>query len=153
MAKGMNIGKSVVINRPANEIFEYLRFVKNQDEFSVWNMRDPEQKVSTQGTDGQPGFIYSWDSKDKSVGAGSQELINLVDGQKIEYELRFERPMKNTSQSFFTINPVSPVQTEVSWNFHGPSKFPMSLFKGIFQKMLGKDMSQSLQNLKEKLEG
>lgn len=46
MGKEMLIEKSIIINRSQNEVFNYLKFSKNQNEFSVWNMKDPNQKVS-----------------------------------------------------------------------------------------------------------
>ena len=148
----MLIEKSIIIDRPKNEVFNYLKYIKNQNQYSVWNMKDPNQKVSEKGTDGTVGFVYSWDSQNKNVGAGSQEIIKLVDDETIEYELRFERPMKNIAQSKFVVSVISNLQTQVIWDFRGPTKFPMSLFSGIFKKMLGKDISKSLENLKKKLE-
>ena len=114
-------------------------------------MADPNQKVSTQGNDGTIGFIYSWDSQNKNVGAGSQEIVELIEGEKIVYKLRFERPMKNVADSQFLLEEISPTQTKVTWDFRGPTKFPMSLFTGFFAKMLGKDLQKSLENLKAKL--
>ncbi|HET8963439.1 MAG TPA: SRPBCC family protein [Chitinophagales bacterium] len=152
MAKDMHIEKSVIINTPKSEVFNFVKLIKNQNQFSVWNMKDPNQKTTEQGTDGTVGYIYTWDSKDKNVGAGAQEIIAIEEGEKIEYELRFERPMKNTAQSKFIFKSISNDQTKVIWDFRGPTKFPMSLFKGLFEKMLGKDLAKSLENLKTKLE-
>ena len=152
MAKEMLVEKSVVINKPLSQVFDYLRYTTNQDKFSVWNMKDPGKKTETRGVDGTVGFIYSWDSKDKSVGAGSQEITSIKEGESIAYKLVFERPMKNVSESGFYLRALSNEQTEVQWKFRGPTKFPMSLFKGLFQKMLGKDMATSLTNLKSILD-
>ena len=152
MAKDMFIHKSIVIDKPRQEVYDYLKFSLNQNKFSVWNMTDPNQKVTTQGKDGTVGFVYTWDSENKNVGAGSQEIKALEEGERIEYELRFERPMKNVAKSEFHLMAINEDQTEVSWDFRGPTKFPMSLFKGIFQRMLGKDLAQSLENLKGVLE-
>lgn len=148
----MVIEKSVVINRSKTDVFNYLKITKNQNNFSVWNMKDPKQKTSEKGMDGTIGYVYSWDSQDKNVGAGSQEIKNIVENEKIEYELRFERPMKNVARSKFVISKISETQTSVSWDFRGPTKFPMSLFSGIFKKMLGKDIAKSLDNLRINLE-
>ena len=152
MASEMIVEKSVVINQPREVIYDYLKFSKNMDHYSVWNMKDPNKKAEYTGTDGTVGFLYRWDSKDKSVGAGTQKITNLVDGARIEYEMNFERPMKNTGTSKFILSEINENQTLVSWDFRGPTKFPMSLFKGIFQKMLGKDLMMSLENLKKILE-
>ena len=152
MAKEMFIEKKVVINRDAHEVYEFLKQTKNQDQFSVWNMKDPAMKKTYNGNDATPGFIYSWDSKDKNVGAGEQEIKNLIEDTRIDYELRFKRPMQNTAQSSFITDKVHNNATSVSWIFRGPTKFPMSLFAPIFKKMLGKQLEQSLQNLKVLLE-
>ena len=152
MAKEMIVEKSIVIGKSNQEVFNFLKITKNQETFSVWNMKDPSKKTTSVGTDGTVGFTYSWDSKDKSVGAGSQKITNLEDGKKIAYELNFERPMKNTGTSGFIIESLGSNESKVTWEFRGPTKFPMSLFAGLFKKMLGKDMAQSLDNLKGRLE-
>jgi hypothetical protein len=115
-------------------------------------MGDPAKKTQTRGTDGNVGFIYSWDSTNKNVGAGEQEITGIVEGNSITYGLRFYRPMKNTATAKFVLNPSGIGSTRVSWSFDSPSKFPMMLFAPIFKKMLGKDMEKSLNNLKGLLE-
>ncbi|MEI6697357.1 MAG: SRPBCC family protein [Bacteroidota bacterium] len=152
MAKAMIVEKSIIIDKPSLEVFNLLRITKNQENFSVWNMKDPNKETTSTGTDGTIGFVYTWNSKKNSVGAGSQKIITLIEGELIEYDLNFEKPMKNTGRSKFVIQSLSNTQTKVIWTFQGPTKFPMSLFKGIFQKMLGKDIIQSLENLKILLE-
>jgi uncharacterized membrane protein len=152
MAKEMIVEKSITINKPSRQVFDFLKITKNQETFSVWNMKDPTKETSSSGIDGTEGFTYSWNSKNKSVGAGSQKIKKLIDGLSIEYELNFVKPMKNTGTSKFIIESISTDQTKVIWDFRGPTKFPMSLFLGSIKKMLGKDISQSLENLKSNLE-
>lgn len=153
MAKEMILEKSIVISKPVQEVYDFLKITRNQETFSVWNMKDPGKATTATGTDGTEGFLYAWDSKDKSVGAGSQQITRLVEGQRIDYALKFERPMKNTGTSAFILESLGAGQTRVTWDFRGPTKFPMSLFAGMIKKMLGKDIVQSLENLKKKLEG
>lgn len=148
----MVIEKKVSIERSVTEVFEFLKETKNQDLFSVWNMKDPNMKKSYSGTDGTAGFIYSWDSQDKSVGAGSQEITRIAPDKMIEYEMRFLRPMKNTASATFLIGKVVGESTLVTWTFKSPTKFPMSLFSPIFKNILGKQLQQSLDNLKALLE-
>jgi hypothetical protein len=152
MPKDMIIEKSVAINKNIETVFSYLKQTSNQDNFSVWNMKDPAMKKTYSGTDGTKGFIYSWDSTDKNVGAGAQEIKGITDNSRIDYELRFERPMKNTGRSSFIVNKISDNETSVTWNFISPTKFPFSLITPIFRKMLGKQIETSLQNLKALLE-
>jgi uncharacterized membrane protein len=151
MATEMIVVKSIIINKPTRDVFDFLKLTLNQEQFSVWNMKDPDKATTTTGADGTEGFVYTWDSKIKDVGAGSQKITKIIDGQQIEYELAFERPMKNTGTSKFIIESEGDNQTRVTWEFRGPMKFPMSLLKGMIEKMLGKDITQSLENLKARL--
>lgn len=152
MAKEMIIEKTVSINRNINDVFSYLKQTKNQDNFSEWNMKDPSMKKEYAGTDGTKGFIYSWDSKDKSVGAGSQEIAHITEPGRIDYQLKFTRPMQNTATSGFVMEKTGENTTSVTWNFQSKSKFPMSLFASFFKKILGKQLKQSLENLRAVLE-
>lgn len=153
MGKQMVIEHSVIINKPLAQVFAYLKITRNQDNFSVWNRSDPGKKMEFVGTDGTVGFIYKWDSPtNKSVGAGEQEIRLIEEGKRIEYELRFFRPMKNVAKSAFMTESIDANQTRVIWGFYSPSKFPMSLMSPFLKKMLGKDMTTSLAELKKVLE-
>jgi hypothetical protein len=148
----MKIEKSTLIARPLPEVFAYLKQTKNQDNFSVWNMTDPSMTKKYKGNDGTVGFIYSWDSTNKNVGAGEQEITVIEEGKRIGYEVRFFRPMKNIGKVTFLCYSNDKGETEVSWIFDSPSKFPYSLFAPIFKRMLGKDLEKGLMNLKGILE-
>jgi hypothetical protein len=148
----MKIEKSIEINKSSKLVFDYLRITKNQDNFSIWNMTDPNMKKNHQGIDGTIGYIYSWDSTMKNVGAGEQEITAIEDGKIIDYTIRFFRPMQNIGKSKFQITSSGDNTTIVAWIFESPSKFPMSLFSPIFKIMLGKDIEKGLANLKGILE-
>jgi hypothetical protein len=148
----MKIEKSIEINKSSKLVFDYLKMTKNQDNFSVWNMSDPNMKKTHRGIDGTIGFIYSWDSTMKNVGAGEQEITGIEEGKSIDYTIRFFRPMKNTGKTKFQIKSIGDESTSVVWIFDSPSKFPMSLFSPIFKIMLGKDIEKGLNNLKNILE-
>jgi hypothetical protein len=148
----MKIEKSIEIGRSSREVFDYLKYTRNQDNFSVWNMADPSMKKDYRGTDGTVGYIYSWDSTNKNVGAGEQEIVGIDEGKKIGYELRFFRPMRNVGKSYFFINGKGKSNTSVVWTFDSPTKFPYSLLAPVFKRMMGKDLEKGLANLKTILE-
>ena len=148
----MKIEKSIIINKTRSEVFSYLKFTRNQDNFSVWNMADPSMKKEHIGNDGTVGFIYRWDSENKNVGAGEQETTAIIEGERIDSALRFFRPMQNTGTTSFVISDGGNGSTRVTWIFDSPSKFPMVLFAPVFRIMLGKDLGQGLKNLKVLLE-
>ena len=148
----MKIEKSIKINRSSKLVFDYLRITKNQDNFSVWNLTDPNMKKKYQGIYGTTGFTYSWDSTMKNVGAGEQEITGIEEGKSIDYTIKFFRPMQNIGKTKFQITGFGDESTSVAWIFDSPSKFPMSLFSPIFKIMLGKDLEKGLINLKNILE-
>jgi len=148
----MKIEKSVEIKKASSDVFNYLKYTRNQDNFSVWNMADPGMKKEQSGNDGEVGFIYRWDSQNKNVGAGEQETTAIIPGKQIDSAIRFFKPMKNTGKTSFLISDAGNGFTRVEWIFDSPSKFPMVLFAPIFKRMLGKDLEKGLSNLKGILE-
>jgi hypothetical protein len=148
------VEREVVINKPKQEVFDYIKALKNQDNFSVWAMRDPDMKKEYRGTDGTVGFVSAWDSQKDDVGKGEQEILSIKEGERIDYELRFIKPFEAKDKAYMVTQAVSENQTKVKWGFNGRMKFPMNLMLLFMDmdKMLGKDLEQGLQNLKIILE-
>lgn len=148
------IEKEVTINKPNQEVFDYIKILKNQEQYNKWVMRDPNQKIELRGIDGTVGFIMAWDSQDKGAGKGEQEIMGMSEGKRIDYEIRFEKPFKNVAGSYFVTEPVSANQTKVRWAFTGSRPYGMKVMHFAFNlpKMLGKDLQASLRNLKAVLE-
>src|SRR5690349_9246218 len=76
------VNREIIINAPRQKVFDFLRLIKNQERFNKWARTDRDRKEA-RGTDGTVGFIYSW-SGNKSAGQGEKEIINIVEGQRIE---------------------------------------------------------------------
>jgi hypothetical protein len=151
--KDYAVVREITINKPKQEVFDYIRFLKNQDNYSKWAMMDPNMKKEFKGTDGTVGFTSAWDSQEKNVGAGEQEIKKITDGERIDFELRFKRPFEATDYAFMSTEPVDS-QTKVKWGFNGTMKYPMNLMLLCMDmdKMLGKDLDTGLSNLKNVLE-
>lgn len=151
--KAYSIERQIIINKPVEEVFDYVRHLKNQDHFSKWVMTDPLMKKTFSGTDGTPGFIYAWDGNVKA-GEGEQEIRRIVENQQVEIEIRFKRPFKGLAFAPFTTEVVTPGQTRLKWGMRSEMKYPMNaflLFENV-DKVLGKDIEISLTNLKNILE-
>lgn len=151
--KQMTIERSITISAPAQKVFDFVSHIKNHDQFSVWHMMDPQMKKTFRGSDGQVGFVYAWDSaNDKNVGAGEQEIVEILPGTRVRFHVRFQRPMKSEAYATMTTTPQTDGTTLVQWTFDGPMKFPMNIMKPIMENMLGKQLAQGLANLKNVLE-
>ena len=151
MKKEYLIEREITINKPRQEVFDYIKMIKNQDNFSKWNKADPAMKKEFSGTDGTVGFIYKWDGNDE-VGAGEQEITKITDGERIDLDLRFKRPFENNVKTYFATETVSATSTKVTWAMYGESSYPMNLLNGMMEGMLGDDLETSLNDLKTQLE-
>lgn len=148
------VEREIVINKPKAEVFEYVKYLKNQDNFSVWNMKDPNSIRTYTGTDGTVGFIYAWDSKMDDVGKGEQEITKITEGEKIDMALRFKEPFEANDTAYMITESVSDGQTKVKWGFNGAMPYPMNLMLLMMNmdEMLGKDLQDGLNNLKVLME-
>lgn len=148
------VEREVTIEKPKAEVFEYIKYLKNQDNFSKWATMDPAMKKEFRGTDGTVGFVSAWDSEDSDVGKGEQEIMKIAEGERIDYELRFLEPFEATDNAFMTTESVNDSVTNVSWGFNGKMNYPMNLMLLFMdmEKMLGGDLETGLTNLKGVLE-
>ncbi len=152
--KNYAVEREIVINKPKAEVFDYIKHLKNQKNFSVWAKKDPSAKIEYKGIDGQIGFISTWESKDDEVGKGEQEIVKIVDGARIDLKLRFKIPFEAEDDAYFITESVSDTQTKVKWGFKGSMNYPMNLMLLFMdmEEMLGKDLEGGLKNLKAVLE-
>lgn len=145
--------RSVVIDKPKEEVFDYVKYLRNQYHFSVWGALDPDMKQEFRGTDGTVGFVSAWEGNE-DAGAGEQEIIGLVEGERIDYELRFFEPFESTSYAYMKTDAVSEDQTRVTWGMFGSFPRPMNIMLLFFdlEDAIGSDYETGLQNLKVLLE-
>jgi hypothetical protein len=151
--KTYDVFRTVEITRPKADVFNYLRSLKNMDEWSPWAKKDPNMEKKFTGTDGEVGSQSYWNGN-KEVGEGEQEIKKITDGERIDSELRFLKPFKSTSDCYTKVEDIGDGNTKVTWGFAGKNKFPMtiiSLFKSM-DSMVGKDFEDGMANLKEVLE-
>ncbi|MFD1614734.1 SRPBCC family protein [Gelatiniphilus marinus] len=151
--KTYEVNRSVIVNKPVSEVFKYLKYLKNQDQWSPWKKKDPNMKQEFIGVDGEVGFISKWQGN-KLVGTGEQEIIGVEQNKQISSELRFFKPWKSVSSAFIKVDGVDATQTNVTWGFTAKNPMPMNIFMLLFnfEKTVGKDFEAGLDSLKDILE-
>ena len=152
--KEYTIEKSVLINKPKQDVFNYILFLKNQNNFSKWATLDSNTKYTYSGIDGTVGFINRWESDKKNVGVGEQEIKGITPNSRVDYEIRFIKPFEGKALAFISLDSVNENQTLVKWNLSSSMKYPMNLmllFMNI-EKAIGDDLSFGLNKLKNLLE-
>jgi uncharacterized protein YndB with AHSA1/START domain len=151
MKKEHYVRREIVINAPLQKVFDFLRLLKNQEQFNKWAKTDPNRKWEFKGTDGTVGFIIAWKGN-KDAGEGEKEIMNIVEGKKIETQIRFVKPMRVTADVNMETEPLSDNQTKVSLSNGGKLKYPLNIMIPIAEKKFPKQMDESLSTLKNILE-
>ncbi len=152
--KGYTVERDVIINKPNNLVFNYIKYLKNQDSYSVWAKIDPNMKKDYKGIDGTSGFVAAWDSDNKKAGKGEQEIKSIIEGEKVDYTIHFIKPFEGLANAKMETNAINENQTNVKWHFDSKMKYPMNmmlLFMNM-DKMIGNDLANGLSNLKNLLE-
>jgi Polyketide cyclase / dehydrase and lipid transport len=150
--KEYKVEREITVNKPKQEVFNYVKYVKNQDYYNKWVMLDPTMKKDFRGTDGTVGFVYAWDSNNKQAGKGEQEIKKITEGEEFNIEVRFKKPFENTADTFMRTESVAGNKTRVTWGMKGRNPYPMNLMNLFMDNLLGKDIVTSLTNLKTVLE-
>ncbi|WP_394971437.1 SRPBCC family protein [uncultured Croceitalea sp.] len=147
--KNYDVSRSIIVNKPKNEVFQSLRSLKKQGEWSPWEKKDPNMKKEFTGTDGEVGAKSAW-MGNKDVGEGEQEITKIIEGERIEGKLRFFKPWKSEADCYFNVEEDTSSGTKVTWGFSGKNKFPFSIFMLFFSmdKTVGKDFEEGLDSFK-----
>ncbi|MDH3529833.1 MAG: SRPBCC family protein [Acidobacteriota bacterium] len=148
------VEREIEIEKPRAEVFVYLKEIKNQDAWGPWVKKDPNIKQSYEGNDGEVGFISKWESEHQDVGSGEQEIKKIIEGERIDTEIRFKKPFESTAEAYITTADAGTDKTKVKWGFTGSMPRPMNLML-LFIDMnaeVGKDFDEGLSSLKDIVE-
>ncbi|PJZ78385.1 SRPBCC family protein [Leptospira neocaledonica] len=151
-SKDFQIQEEIVIEKPKQVVFDYIKILNNQTNYAKWFMLDPETEFSSKGLDGEVGFIHSWKSKNENVGIGEQEITKKIEGEYLEVQIRFERPFASKDSAFTKLETISENKTKLINRFNGKMVYPMNLMIPIICGDLGKDMKDNMVRLKAILE-
>ncbi|MGB8195249.1 MAG: SRPBCC family protein [Chitinophagaceae bacterium] len=143
--------REIIIDAPRQKVFDFLKLIKNQEKFNKWARTDPGRKEEFIGTDGTVGYIYAW-SGNKKAGEGQKEIKNIIEGKRVETEIRFVKPMSATASIIMEMESLSDNQTKVYLSNAGNLKYPLNLLIPMAERNFAKDMDSSLVTLKTILE-
>ena len=154
VSRDMKSERTIVINKPKDDVYAYVQYLKNQNSYSKWAQMDPVMKKSFRGTDGTVGFVSAWESEKDDVGVGEQEIKSIRPGEQINYEIRFKKPFESVASSYMTTEATGENSTRVKWAFEGKMMYPMNIMRLFMNmdKMIGDDLETGLKNLKAIME-
>lgn len=141
------VKRSTTINAPVETVFNNVADFNNYLHWNPWSKMDPEAKNSISGNGNQVGDSWTWDGQ--VVGKGSLTYVEINALQSIKSKLVFTAPREDTADDLWEFEKNGNI-TNVVWTLKGELAYPIGRFMGFFlDDMLGKDMENGLQNLKE----
>ncbi len=148
------IEKEVLIEKPIDEVFSYVKDLRNQQEYSAWIHSNTHTIQKVEGPIAKNGFTVYWESKRPLNSSIKQSIIQIVDKNTVETQIHFDFPFKWHYNMFFYTDSIDENSTKVIWKVKGENPYPfnsMNLFSNFRTNNLLK-IEESMQMLKEKLE-
>ncbi|MCR9296949.1 MAG: GyrI-like domain-containing protein [bacterium] len=145
-----HVERSIVINARPEDVYQRVADYGTWTTWSPWLCSEPEAQVTVSDDANSVGSLYSWEGE--VVGAGEIEHKSLVEGSRIEDEIRFLKPMKSVSNVGFAFEPASTEQgdaTRVTWNMDGSLPWFLFWMTSQLESFIGMDYDRGLKMLKE----
>ncbi|HLM54411.1 MAG TPA: SRPBCC family protein [Pseudoxanthomonas sp.] len=144
------VQRSIVIERPATEVFAILDSFQRQREWSPWSQDDPQAVYSFGGPGSGVGAKMIW-TGNAAIGSGSQEIVESVPYRTIATRLEFDGSLAALR---FDLEPEA-AGTRVTWSMSSAHGYnPMHRWFGalLLEPMVGPDLERGLANLKRLME-
>ncbi|MFY8019611.1 MAG: SRPBCC family protein [Bacteroidia bacterium] len=150
--KTYTVSVTETILQPKLVVYDYVRILDNQKNYSEWVMADPNSDIKIEGTDGTVGATQKWNSKDDNVGEGSQTITALTP-DRMDIDLNFIRPFEGHAKAADILEAIGENETKITMEFYSESPYPMNLPSYLFgRKMIAETSAKNLKNLKAILE-
>jgi uncharacterized protein YndB with AHSA1/START domain len=144
------VEKSIVINRPAAEVYNKVANLNHYKDWNPWAKMEPSAQTTITGDPMHVGHKYHWSGK--KVGEGSLTVRSAVPTKAINFDLQFVKPFKSQAIDAWDFTEVEG-GTKTVWRNSGGFPFPIARLMGpSITKQLNTQFEEGLQNLKEMCE-
>ncbi|MEO1576679.1 MAG: SRPBCC family protein, partial [Pseudomonadota bacterium] len=107
-----HVEREIVIDAPAQTVFDVVRDFDQFNAWSPWHGLDPDARYEQSGTRGEVGSRFAWYSEKPEVGNGTQTITALNANSLVAMDLTFEGQSPATSE--FRMSPEGS-GTRVVW--------------------------------------
>jgi hypothetical protein len=150
--KKYTVSVKTTINKPKQQVYDYVKILANQKAYSEWMKPDPNVRVAYTGQDGTVGAKQAWASKVDDVGEGEMTIV-AMNADRIDMDLKFVKPYSGNSKAANIFKAINDSTTEITNEFYADESYPMNIPSYIFGKsMIEKKHTQNLANIKAILE-
>ena len=143
----IHVERSTSIDAPRATVFALVDGFRSFNRWSPWYGVDPQAKYSYEGPDFGVGARMSWVGDPKTVGSGSQEIVEVRPMAAVTTNIDFGDQGKATGR--FRLGAEGRA-TAVTWTFDTDvGANPISRYFGLtFDRLIGPDYEKGLQGLK-----
>ena len=151
--KEFDISRTVVINRPREEVFNFVRQLKKQQHWNPWFTRDPNATMKYKGEDGKLGASFYWKGNRK-VGEGIQRIVKAKRGRVLETKILFIKPIKLNAITYIGVKEIEPEKAKLVWGVRGHLAFPLTIISLFYppERALARNFEIGLRQLKRILD-
>ncbi len=147
LPRKVHVERSVVIDAPRATVFALVDGFKQFDKWSPWAALDPNCKYTFAGPDFGVGAKQSWSGDPKTVGTGSEEIVEVKPLESVKVNLDFgEHGLASSGWALA----ADTAGTKVTWSLDmDMGAGPIGRYFGLMMdKMIGKDYEKGLASLK-----
>jgi hypothetical protein len=148
MGSSFEVTRSTTIQADPARVLGLINDFHEWTAWSPWEDLDPGLRRTYSGPSSGVGAHYAWKGNRKA-GEGSMEITGSG-ADRIEIELAFLKPMRNTQQVELVVTPTG-AGSEVTWRMSGQHEgLMMNLFSKVvsMDRLIGKDFEKGLTRLK-----
>ncbi len=146
LGKEYHFEKSIVINAPAEKVWQNVNSMKGINSWSPFMKMDPNMQQSYSGTSGTVGEKYTWSGND-NAGQGEETITELMPNQKSVVDLHFIKPFDSKAKAVVLLQPEGN-STKVTWSFDTTMEYPSNLMKLFMNKGMDEAFGEGLNSLK-----
>ena len=141
------VERSIVVDAPADRVFNLVVDPREWKRWTVWNRRDPQMEITYSGPPFGQGARWAW--KSKSEGSGVMTFTRVVPNERLGYELSF--PDFGTKSEGDIILVPAGKGTRVTWTNQGDmGRNPLKRYLAVsMDRLVGPDFEAGLANLKQ----
>jgi len=151
--KDFDISRTVVINRPKEEVYNFVRQLKKEHLWMPWFEKDFNGILKYKGDDGKLEALLYWKGH-KHFYEGTQKIVKLNQGKIVETRFLIVKPFRFVILEYKGLKEIDETKTKIVWGIRGGLVFPFSVIALIHpvDKAYGKDIEKGLQKIKNILE-
>jgi hypothetical protein len=146
------VERELIVDAPPEAIFPHVSSLQAFAAWSPWGDLDPDMQVAYSGPDTGVGNVMEWTSEHPNVGNGRQEIVELVENERVLTDLDFGD--MGTARAWWQLDPEGS-GTRVTWGLDADmGAGPIGRWFGLMMDgMVGGDYERGLSRLQAAVEG